>query len=167
MVGWLTALLIALIAVSALSVREHATFSAAPPSGEGNAGKISSEYQSMLDAYSVNYRTYVKTNDAASKTAADQLTSHIEETLDDMREQIDQNQFYIQSFLDEYQDINPELDKLHKKAQSLKDKGPKIADELVTSSQDPVMAVDYGALTVRIVILAVILGAALAISSFA
>ena len=167
MVGWLTALLIALIAVSALSVREHATFTAASPSGEGNAGKIPPEYQSMLDAYTTNYRTYVKNNDAVSKAAADQVASHIEDTLDDMREQIDRNQVYIQTFLDDYQDINPDLSVLHKKAQSLKDKGHKIADELVVSSQDPVMAVDYGALTVRIVILAVILGAALAISSFA
>jgi len=167
MVGWLTALLVALVAVSALSVREHATFDAPPPSGKGTTDSISPEYQAMLDAYAVNYRTYVRTNDTGSKTAVDKLTTHIEGTLDDMRTQIDQNQFYIQSFLDKYQNINPELADLHKKAQALKEKGPKTADELVTSSQDPPMAVDYGALTVRIVILAVILGAALAINAFA
>ena len=166
MVGWLTALLIALIAVSALSLREHATFRVPPPSGTGNT-VVSSDYQAMLDAYDEHYKMYVRTNDPSIKVALDQLTTHIEKTLDAMRTDIDRNQVYIQSFLDKYENINPEMVDLRKKARSLKETGPKIGDELVTSSQEPSMPVDYGALTVRIVILTVILGAALAINAFA
>jgi|LauGreDrversion4_2_1035121.scaffolds.fasta_scaffold190109_1 hypothetical protein len=166
MVGWLTALLIALIAVSALSLREHATFRVPPPPGTGNTA-VSSDYQSMLEAYETNYKMYVRTSEPSIKVALDQLTTHIEKTLDGMRTDIDRNQVYIQSFLDKYENINPEMVDLRKKARSLKEAGPKIGDELVVSTQESPMPVDYGALTVRIVILTVILGAALAINSFA
>ena len=43
----------------------------------------------------------------------------------------------------------------------------KIADQLATSSQDPPTRVDYGAMTVRLIVLAIILGVALAINAFA
>ena len=167
MVGWLTALLFALIAVSSLSVREHATFDAATPSGEGLINSVSPDYQTLIDVYTTNYKSYIKNQDVGSKAAAEAAQAHIEATLDAMREQINQNQFYIQTFLDDYQNANPELDDLHKKAQKLKDEGPKIADQLATSSQDPPSRVDYGAMTVRLIVLAIILGVALTINAFA
>ena len=166
MVGWLTALLVALIAVASLSVREHATFDAATPSGEGVINSVSAEYQTLIDVYTTNYKSYIKNQDLGSKAAADTAQAHIQDALDTMREQINQNQFYIQTFLDDYQEANPELADLHEKAQKLKKEGPRIADELATSTQDPPARVDYGGMTVRLIVLAIILGVALAINAF-
>lgn len=167
MVGWLTALLFTLIAVSTLSVREHATFQAGDPEGDALVNSVSPEYQTLLDAYTTNYVSYATANRPSNKTAADAAKDRMDAVLRDMRSQIDKNQFYIQSYLDEYKNMNPELDGLHSKAQELKDEGPKLADKLVASTQDPTPSVDWGGLVIRSIILAVIVGAVLMINSFA
>jgi uncharacterized phage infection (PIP) family protein YhgE len=167
MVGWLTALLLALVTVASLSVREHATFQAATPSGRAEVNSVSEDYQRMLDTYSQNYKTYVKDHDTASKAVSDAAETHLYGLLRTMREQINHNQMYIQTFLDEYEDTNPELDTLHSKAQALQKQGPKIADELATSQADTPTTIDYGALTIRIVILMIIMGVSLAFNAYA
>ena len=167
MVGWLTALLIALVAVTSLSVREHATFKAATPSGQGGSSTVSSDYQTLIDAYTSNYTSYMKNQDIGSKAAADEAQAQIETALQTMRQQISQNQFYIQTFLDNYEDTNPELHDLHTKAQRLKVEGPLVSDELVTSWKDPPVPIDYGAMITRLIVLAIIVGIALAINAFA
>ena len=167
MVGWLTALLVALVAVASLSVRGHEKFNAATPSGRAEVNSVSADYQTMLDTYTQNYKTYVKDHDTASKAASDAAETHLNGVLRTMRQQINQNQMYIQTFLDEYEDTNPELDTLHSKAQALKKQGPKVADELATSQAETPTTIDYGALTVRIVVLALILGVSLAFNAYA
>jgi ABC-type transporter Mla subunit MlaD len=167
MVGWLTALLLALVTVASLSVREHATFQAATPSGEAEINSVDTDYQTLIDTYSTNYKSYVKNQDTASKAASDAAETHLQGVLDTMRRQINQNQMYIQTFLDEYEDTNPELDALHSKAQVLKKQGPKIADELATSQAETPTTVDYGALTIRIVVLMIIMGVSLAFNAYA
>ena len=167
MVGWLTALLIALIAVSTLSVREHAsTFRAPEPEGAGLINAVSPEFQTLLDTYSTSYYNYRKNGDNANKVISDTAQSHIQTSLDSMREQINQNQMYIQTFLDEYQDSNPQLQALHLKSQKLQSEGPIVADKLVTSAQDISRPIDYTGIMIRVVVLMMVLGVTLAISSF-
>jgi len=167
MVGWLTALLIALLAIARLSVREHATFDASTPTGEGLVNSVSPEFQMLLDVYATNYKSYIRNQDVGSKVASTQAEAQIEAVLDDMRSQINQNQFFIQTFLDDYQNTNPELESLHLKAQKLQEDGPKVADELVTTMQDGPPPVNYGDLVTRLIVLAVVLGVALAINAYA
>jgi hypothetical protein len=83
-----------------------------------------------------------------------------------MRQQINQNQGYIQTFLDEYKNTNPELDKLHLKSQKLQEEGPVISNQLVTSAQELSRPIDTGGIMVRIVVLFLIIGVALAIRAF-
>ena len=167
MVGWLTALLIALIAVSRLSEREHANdLGAPPPGGNGVINAVSPEFETLIDTYSASYYAYRKNKDIANKTVAEQTQAQIESSLNAMREQIEQNQGYIQTFLDEYKNSNPELDALHLKSQKLQQEGPEISNQLVTSAQDISRPIDTGGIMVRIVVLFLIIGASLAIRAF-
>ena len=167
MVGWLTALLIALIAVSRLSVREHAdTLSTPQPAGTGLINAVAPEFQTLLDTYAASYYAYRKNGDVANKAVSEQAQAQIQSSLNDMREQINQNQGYIQTFLDQYKNINPELDELHLKSQKLQHEGPVISNQLVTSAQDISRPIDTGGIMVRIVVLFLIIGASLTIRAF-
>jgi len=171
MVGWLTALLFTLIAVSTLSVKEHANVLTAPtPSGEAQAAiinAVSPDFQALLDTYAASYYTYRRNGDVANKTVADMTESQIQESLDEMRAQIEENQGYIQSFLDEYQNANPDLDRLHQKSQKMQVEGPQMADKLVTSAQELSRPIDFAGIMTRVVVLMLLLGAAFAIRSSA
>ena len=169
MVGWLTALLFTLIAVSTISVKEHANVLTAPtPEGEEKAAKInavSRDFQALLDTYAANYYSFRKNGNTANQSVADRSLAQIEDNLNAMRAQIEEKQGYIQTFLDEYQNANPELDRLHKKSQQMQAQGPEIADKLVTSAQELSRPIDLTGIMVRVVILMLLLGAAFAISS--
>jgi hypothetical protein len=162
MVGWLTALLFALIMVATIKAREHEKFDVVAPNGDGYFTSISEDYQTLLDAYSTAFVASKKTGD---QTAVIQVQSAIEAYQVAMRDQVQQNQFYIQTFLDEYKDSNPELEALHEKAQTLKEEGPKIANELAVSSVDTPPQIDYGALITRVVVLSLIIGISVALSA--
>jgi hypothetical protein len=165
MLGWLTTLLFTLIVIATANVRERATFDAATPSGEAEINSIDVEYQTLLDGYKTAYiaskqpggnSTPVETFQAQILAAQDQLRSHIV-----------QNQFYIQTFLDEYEGTNPELDDLHAKSQVFKDQGPQVADELVASNANVSTPIDYGSMITRVIVLVLLLGVSLAVSAFA
>jgi hypothetical protein len=167
MVGWLTALLIALIAVSTISVREHSNSLGAPkPDGGGRINAVSPEFQALLDTYGSSYYTYRKNGDIANKAVSEKAQAQIQSNLDSMREQINQNQMYIQTFLDDYKNTNPELEKLHAKSQRLQQDGPLISNQLVTSAQDISRPVDISGLTLRVIVLFLIIGASLLIHAF-
>jgi hypothetical protein len=167
MVGWLTALLFTLIAVSTISVREHSSSLGAPrPDGSGLNKIVSPEFQTLIDTYSASYYAYRKNGDIANKSVSEKAAAQIQSSLNAMREQINQNQGYIQTFLDEYKNTNPELDKLHLKSQKLQEEGPVISNQLVTSAQEISRPIDTGGIMVRIVVLFLIIGVALAIRAF-
>lgn len=165
MLGWLTALLVTLVVIATANVRERENFPAANPSGVAEANSISTDYQSLLDAYSAAYLASKKTG--GNQDALATVQSQIAAQQDAMRKQIAQNQFYIQTFLDEYQNMNPELDALHAKAQVFRKEGPKVADELVASNAELSTPVDYGSLVTRVVVLVLLLGVGMAINAFA
>jgi hypothetical protein len=167
MIGWLTALLFALITVASLSVREHASNLSAPaPPGDGDT-TVPPEYQTLLDAYVKNYKLYKEKGEAPYKQAYEAAEQQIQASLDMMRNGITQNQFFIQSFLDDYQDSNPELEELHLKSKKLQEEGPKVADELAASTADRSRPLDTTGIMLRIVVLFVITGVTIAISAFA
>jgi hypothetical protein len=168
MVGWLTALLIALIAVSTLSVREHANELDAPyPEGDtAFVNGVSPDFQTLLDVYSTSFYAYKKNGDLGNKTVSEKSQSQIQYSLDAMRDQINENQMYIQTFLDQYENSNPELEALHLKSQKLQQEGPEVANKLVTSAQDISRPIDYSGIMVRLVVLSMIVFVTFAISSF-
>ena len=165
MVGWLTALLFTLVAISTVYIREREGFDAATPSGRAELNMVDSEYQQLLDAYATAYLASKQTGGNA--TPVTQIQAQIAAYQDNMRDHIEQNQFYIQTFLDEYQNANPELADLHAKARVLKDEGPRVADELAASTADVSTPVDYGGLVTRVVVLILLIGVTLVFSAFA
>lgn len=165
MLGWLTALLFTLIAISTIKVREGVDRTlAADPSGEAVSNAISTDYQKLLDAYASAVRAQVSGTSSSDSVA--QVKNAISDYQDSMRTQIQKNQYYIQTFLDDYKDMNPELDALHKQAQVFKTQGPQVGDELVKSATPLQQPVDYTALLTRVGVLTLILGATFAISAF-
>lgn len=174
MVGWLTALLITLIAISTSYVRQRERLTVPPPGrtqaeAETDAnGLVDPEYQALLNSYADAYLISKQVDaGAAQQTALSTVESAIIAYQDRLRTQIDENQFYIQTFLDNYQDTNPELDSLHAKAQVFETEGPKVADELVASTSSMATPIDYGGMITRVVVLILILGVTMAFSVFA
>jgi hypothetical protein len=164
MLGWLTALLFTLVAVVTLKIREGVDSTLVPdPSGEALVTGVSKEYQELLDAYS---RAFMAAKTTGDQKALTQATVAINEYQDHMQTQIQQNQLYIQTFLDDYQDMNPELDSLHQQAQVFRTEGPKVADELAASMSTPPPQIDYGGMVTRVGAIVLILGAAFALSAF-
>lgn len=166
MVGYLTALLFTLILIATIHVREHERFIVGSPQPDFNSGFsdfMSNDYETLMEAYKKAFMASKTTGDQSSLI---QVQSAIVEYQDAMREQITQNQFYIQTFLDEYQDANPELDTLHKKAQQLQNEGPAIADQLVASTKEIPPQIDYTSLITRVVVLALLIGVAVAVQTF-
>jgi ABC-type transporter Mla subunit MlaD len=164
MVGWLTALLVTLIAVVTVKARSQERFDATTPSGEALLNSISEDYQRLLDAYETAFKASKTTNDEKPLREA---RIAIIEYQEQMRHQVNENQFYIQTFLDDYEDMNPVLDKLHKQAQVFRDQGPRVADELAASTSAPAPQVDYSGLMTRIGVLILIVGATFAFNAFA
>jgi hypothetical protein len=168
MLGWLTVLLFTLLVISTANVRERATFDAATPSGQAELNSVDTNYQVLLNAYKTAYIASKQPNASAdTPRALSTVEASIEAIHDQLRSHIAQNQFYIQTFLDEYENLNPDLAKLHNKAQVFRSEGPKIADELAASTGESSAPVDYGSLVTRVVVLVILLGVGLAINAFA
>ena len=164
MVGWLTALLFTLVVISTAYVREKEGFDAAPPSGEAELNSVSTEYQQLVDAYAT---AYLASKQAGGTTIpVTEIRAQIAAYQDSLRKHVSDNQYYIQTFLDNYQNTNPELSELHAKSQVFKDEGPKVADELVASTADMSTPVDYGSLVTRVIVLVLLLTVAFAFSAF-
>lgn len=165
MLGWLTALLFTLVAVVTLKAREGIddTLTTPDPSGEAIVRGVSTDYQELLDAY---YRAFMAAKTTGDRTALTQATVAINEYQDHMQTQIRRNQLYIQTFLDDYKDINPELIELHEKSQVFRTEGPKVADELAASTAAAPPRLDYGGMVTRVVAIVLILGAAFALSAY-
>jgi hypothetical protein len=166
MVGYLTALLFTLILIATIHVRQHERFIVRSPQPDFNSGYsdfMSNDYETLMEAYK---KAFMASKITGDQTSLIQVQSAIEEYQDAMREQITQNQFYIQTFLDDYQDANPELDTLHKKAQQLQNEGPAIADQLVASTKEIPPQIDYTSLITRVVVLALLIGVAVAVQTF-
>lgn len=165
MLGWLTALLFTLIVITTVNVRERETFDASSPSGRAELNSVDAEYQTLMDAYATAY--LASKQPGGSSEAVTAIQAQIAAAQEQKREQIEQNQFFIQTFLDEYENANPELTNLHAKAQVFKNEGPKVADELVASTAAMQTPIDYGSLVTRVVVLVILLGVGLAINAFA
>jgi hypothetical protein len=164
MVGWLTALLITLIAVVTSKIRSQERFDATTPEGRAAIDAVSGDYQALLDAYANAYKASKTTG---NQTALTTVTAAITDYQDQMQVQVQNNQYQIQGFIDEYQTINPDLDTLHAEAQVLRQQGPQMADKLVASTSTPPPQLDYGAMITQIVVLVLLAIAAFAFNAFA
>jgi uncharacterized membrane protein YdfJ with MMPL/SSD domain len=167
MVGWLTALLITLIAVVTSKIRSQERFDATTPEGRAAIDAVSGDYQALLDTYARVYKISKRSGRPEDQAALTNITAAIADYQNQMQVQVQNNQYQIQAFIDEYQTINPDLDTLHAEAQVLRQQGPQMADKLVASTSTPPPQLDYGAMITQIVVLVLLAIAAFAFNAFA
>ena len=84
------------------------------------------DFQKTLDIYKKNYIRYAVSGNDANRQAYQSAQQALDETLTNLRAQVDTNQDMMSSFKDEY---TSELDRLHQESQLIQKKGPEIQDE--------------------------------------
>jgi len=86
------------------------------------------DFQKTLDIYKKNYIRYSVSGNDANKQAYESAQQALDETLTNLRAQVDTNQDMMTSFKDDY---TSELDRLHQESQLIQKKGPEIQDEYI------------------------------------
>ena len=86
------------------------------------------DFQKTLDIYKKNYIRYAVSGNDANRQAYQSAQQALDETLTNLRAQVDTNQDMMSSFKDEY---TSELDRLHQESQLIQKKGPEIQDEYI------------------------------------
>ena len=88
-----------------------------------------------LSSYKTNYAAYKVTGTDAYKTAYENALANINRTLASTSKLTEDNDKYIQNFLDEYEKSNEEIVGLHNKSKNIQKEGPKLQDALAQSNQ--------------------------------
>jgi len=126
---------------------------------------VSPEFTRLLSVYNDNYVAYRVTGNIANKTAYETALNALNQQITKLQQTVGEDKQYIQGFLQNYSDDNPELTKLHEQSQEIQRVGPKIQGEyevskrLTTSPQ--VQPIDQTSLYVKggiIVALLVVVG---------
>ena len=86
------------------------------------------DFQKTLDIYKKNYIRYAVSGNDANRQAYQSAQQALDETLTNLRAQVDTNQDMMTSFKDDY---TSELDRLHQESQLIQKKGPEIQDEYI------------------------------------
>jgi hypothetical protein len=131
---------------------------------------VSPEFTRLLSVYNDNYIAFRVTGNIANKTAYERALNEINRQIETLQQTVGKDKDYIQGFLQNYSDDNPELVKLHEQSQEIQRVGPKIQGEyelskrLTTSPQ--VQPVDQTYLYVKggiVVALLVVVGLVVAL----
>lgn len=131
---------------------------------------VSPEFTRLLSVYNDNYVAFRVTGNIANKTAYEAALNALNQQIAKLQKTVGEDKQYIQGFLQNYSDDNPELVKLHEQSQEIQRVGPKIQGEyelskrLTTSPQ--VQPVDQTHLYVKggiIVALLVVVGLVVAL----
>jgi hypothetical protein len=126
---------------------------------------VSPEFTRLLSVYNDNYVAYRVTGNIANKTAYEAALNALNQQIANLQKTLGEEKQYIQGFLQNYKDDNPELVKLHEQSKEIQRVGPQIQGEyelskrLNTSPQ--VQPVDQTSLYVKggiIVALLVVVG---------
>jgi hypothetical protein len=96
---------------------------------------MSKDFDEILEAFKKHTLNYKLTGNFAHKMAASNagrwLDSYIESVTNAAKGKAD----YIDKFVKEYADTNPELDKMTKQIKKVREKGPKLSDMLTTERE--------------------------------
>ena len=88
-----------------------------------------------LEGYKANYSAYKVTGDAAYKTAYERSLAYANQLISESMNVNQSNDQYIQNFLSDYQQANPEIVNLHNESKKIREEGPKLQNELARSKQ--------------------------------
>ena len=100
-----------------------------------SATGIPSELQSALDGYKTNYAAFKVSGDTAHKTAYENALASANQIIRQSMTVNESNDQYIQRFLSDYEQANPEIIDLQNESKKIREQGPKLQDELARSKQ--------------------------------
>jgi hypothetical protein len=96
---------------------------------------VSPEFTRLLSIYKDNYVAFRVTGNIANKTAYETALNELNRQINGLRHSVNKDKEYIQGFLQNYSDDNPELVKLHEQSQEIQRVGPKIQGEYELSKR--------------------------------
>jgi len=96
---------------------------------------VSPEFTRLLSVYNDNYVAYRVTGNIANKTAYEAALNALNQQIANLQKRVGENKQYIQGFLQNYSDDNPELVKLHEQSQQIQKVGPQIQSEYELSKR--------------------------------
>ena len=96
---------------------------------------VSPEFTRLLSVYNDNYVAFRVTGNIANKSAYETALNELNRQINGLRHSVNKDKEYIQGFLQNYSDDNPELVKLHEQSQEIQRVGPKIQGEYELSKR--------------------------------
>jgi len=100
-----------------------------------SASGIPRQLETALDNYRVYYTEFKVTGNNWYKIAYENALSSANQIITNSMNVNQSNDQYIQKFLSDYQEANPEIVNLHNESKKIREEGPKLQDELARSKQ--------------------------------
>jgi hypothetical protein len=97
------------------------------------ANKImAQDFDTFLDLYRKNILEYKVTGNSTYKIAADNAQKWMDDYIHTIRDATEHNNRYVDGFVKEYANTNPELTQMQKQIRAAREEGPKLQDALET-----------------------------------
>jgi hypothetical protein len=93
------------------------------------------EFETTLARYKQNLTDYKATGNAGLNVAVERDKTWLDTYIANREQQVVQQQQYIQNFVADYQNTNPELVEMHEKLKEIKKQGPELQDAYETEKQ--------------------------------
>lgn len=91
------------------------------------------DYKQVLDIFQKNYVEYKMTGNTAYKVAYERAQEHLQLYIQTLKKDATTESEYIQKFVQEYRDTNPELAKLGDQMKTIRKQGPQLQDTYETA----------------------------------
>jgi len=89
---------------------------------------MTTEFDRILDQYKSNLLDYKVTGQSEYKTRANTAEKWLKEYIDALNKSVQNDAAYINKFVKDYENTNPELIKFQKEIQNARKKGPELSD---------------------------------------
>ena len=93
------------------------------------------DFETVLTRYQQNLTDYKVTGNAGLKPVVDNDKAWLDSYIDSLNKKSEQQQSFIQRFMAEYQNTNPDLVEMQKKMKEIREKGPVLQDAYETEKQ--------------------------------
>ena len=93
------------------------------------------DFETVLTRYQQNLTEYKVTGNGALKPAVDTDKAWLDSYIATLNQRSQQQQNYIQKFVSEYKNTNPELAQMQDKLKEIREKGPVLQDTYETEMQ--------------------------------
>jgi hypothetical protein len=93
------------------------------------------DFETVLTRYQQNLTDYKVTGNAALKPVVDTDKSWLDNYIASLDRQSQQQQTFIQKFMDDYETANPDLLEMQAKLKEIREKGPTLQDAYETEKQ--------------------------------